>query len=117
MCSVFLQFKGGKGVATSTGVFLGLYPYYTIPGLAAAIVFVAVFKTTRYVSVASVLGSTCFPIAYVVVGLCWRPAWPLLHEQLPLLVFSIVMALLIVMKHRTNLARLRAGTEHRFKRA
>ena len=112
MFSVFLKFKGGKGVATSTGVILGLFPYYTIPGIAAALVWLAAFKLTRYVSVASMLGSICFVLAYLVIGLALR--WPVFAEQLPLLLFACLVASMIVYKHRGNLARLRAGTEHRF---
>jgi glycerol-3-phosphate acyltransferase PlsY len=112
MFSLFLQFKGGKGVATSTGVILGLFPYFTIPGLIAAGVWVVLFKITRYVSVASMIGAVSFVLAYVAIALALR--WPLTRNQWPLLCFSSLMAAMIVFKHRGNLARLRAGTEHRF---
>ncbi len=112
MFSAFLKFKGGKGVATSTGVVLGLFPYYTAPGLAAAVIWFAMWKLTRYISIASVVGAIVFPIAYLCVGL-WR-GWPVTGEQWPLLAFAILIAALIVVKHRGNLARLMSGTEHRF---
>src|SRR5688500_1925285 len=111
MFSVFLGFKGGKGVATSAGVLLGLWPYYTIPGLVGAAAWVVAFKVWRYVSLASILGSVAFAVAYVVIGLVL--GWDVLGTQLPLLVFAFVMAGLIVFKHRSNIARLRAGTELR----
>ena len=111
MFSVFIRFKGGKGVATSTGVLLGLWPYYTIPGLIGAAAWVIAFKTWRYVSLASILGSVTFALAYVALGIALR--WDLVGAQLPLLVFAFVMAGLIVYKHRTNITRLRAGTELR----
>ena len=111
MFSVFLRFKGGKGVATSTGVLLGLWPYYTIPGLIGAGVWVVAFKLWRYVSLASIAGSLAFPVAYIAIGLARR--WDVLGTQLPLLIFAVVMAGLIVFKHRSNIARLRAGTEFR----
>ena len=110
--SLFLGFKGGKGVATSTGVILGLFPYYTVPGLIAVGAFVLVFKMTRYVSLASIAGSITFVLAYLGVGLAAH--WPILGAQWPLLAFAALIAGLIVYKHRGNLARLRAGTEHRF---
>jgi acyl phosphate:glycerol-3-phosphate acyltransferase len=113
MFSIFLRFKGGKGVATSTGVALGLFPYYTLPALAALLVFIIIILITRYVSVASVLAAIAFPIAYVLIGLAWRPAWPILGSQLPLLIFAVLVAVMIIYKHRANLARLRAGTELR----
>lgn len=112
MFSVFLKFKGGKGVATSCGVLFGVFPYFTLPGVIAVIVWGVLFKVTRYVSVASIFGSLAFPVAYAIVALGMK--WDPFEAQLPLLVFSTVVALLIVYKHRTNIARLRAGTENRF---
>jgi glycerol-3-phosphate acyltransferase PlsY len=111
MFSIFLGFKGGKGVATSTGVLLGLWPYYTIPGLVGAAVWIIAFKVWRYVSLASILGCVAFPIAYVIIGLVL--GWDVFGSQLPLLIFAVVMAGLITYKHRSNIARLRAGTELR----
>jgi len=113
MFSVFLAFKGGKGVATSAGVILGVFPYYTLPGLLAVAVWGIVFKTTRYVSVASMLGAVFFPVAYAGFALGTSGGgFP--HEQWPLLTFAILMPAMIVYKHRGNIARLRAGTEGRF---
>jgi acyl phosphate:glycerol-3-phosphate acyltransferase len=111
MFSLFLGFKGGKGVATSTGVLLGLWPYYTIPGLIAVIVWIVVFGVWRYVSLASILGALAFPAAYVCLGIARH--WDMPGSQLPLLIFAIVMAGLIVYKHRSNITRLRAGKELR----
>jgi len=111
MFSVFLRFKGGKGVATSAGVILGLFPYYTIPAIVAILAFVVVFKLTRYVSLASIIGSALFPVAFLVIGLALHR--PVFGEQWPLLAFAVLMGGLILYKHRGNLARLRAGTENR----
>lgn len=114
MCSLFLRFKGGKGVATSTGVVLGLFPYYTLPGLIAIAAFLVVFKMTRYVSVSSIIGSVTFVLAYLGMGLARQ--WPVVGAQWPLLAFAVLMAAMIIYKHRSNLARLRAGTEHRIEK-
>jgi acyl phosphate:glycerol-3-phosphate acyltransferase len=111
MFSVFLRFRGGKGVATSAGVMLGLIPYYTYPGLAGVVVFFLAFALTRYISVGSMAGAASFPILYYVIGR--MKDWPVTGEQLPLLLLAILMALLILYKHRGNIARLRAGTENR----
>jgi glycerol-3-phosphate acyltransferase PlsY len=111
MFSLFLGFKGGKGVATSTGVLLGLWPYYTIPGLIGALIWIVSFKIWRYVSLASILGAALFPVAYICLGLAL--GWDVFGTQLPLLIFAVVVAGLIVYKHRSNIARLRAGTELR----
>jgi glycerol-3-phosphate acyltransferase PlsY len=112
MFSVFLNFKGGKGVATSAGVLLGVFPYFTLPGVIAMLIWIVLFKVTRYVSVASIVGSAVFPIAYIIVGLWSR--WPIFGAQLSLLVFGVIVAAMIIYKHRGNIARLRAGTESRF---
>jgi len=111
MFSLFLRFKGGKGVATSTGAILGVFPYFTAAIAVGILVWLAIFKATRYVSVASMMGAAAFAVAYVVIGVLSR--WPLLGTQLPLLVFSILIVAMIFWKHRGNIARLRAGTEHR----
>ena len=112
MFSVFLKFKGGKGVATSAGVVLGLYPYFTLAGLAVIGVFVVVFFATRYISLGSIVAACAFPLAYFAIGRA--RGWAVLGHQLPLLVFAVVMGAMIVWKHRSNIARLRAGTENRF---
>lgn len=114
MFSVFLRLKGGKGVATSAGVILGLWPYYTLPGLLALAVWGATFARTRIVSLASIAAACAFPLAYVAIAVARR--WDILGRQAPLLAFALLMAGLIVFRHRSNLARLRAGTEHRFGR-
>lgn len=101
----FLGFKGGKGVATSAGLLLGLAPAGV--GLAFA-AWMALFLTTRYVSVASIGAALC--LAAVV----W---WPLRLYAAHGVWFTCVLtllALVAVWKHRSNIARLRTGTESRF---
>jgi len=114
MFSIFLRFKGGKGVATSAGVMLGLWPYFTIPGLIAIGGFIVIFLATRYVSVGSMGSAAVFPLAYLAVG-SWQH-WPVFGAQWPLLAFAVLVAGLIIYKHRGNIARLRAGTENKFAR-
>jgi len=111
MFSVFLKFKGGKGVATSAGVMLGLCPFFTAPGLVAVGVFLVVFFIWRYVSLGSILAACAFPLLYVAIGL--SRGWPVFGRQLPLLIFAFVIAILITYKHRTNISRLLSGTENR----
>jgi len=99
----FLGFRGGKGIATSAGMLLGLSPI----GVAIALgVWVITFITTRYVSVASIvaavaLGGVVWPLHLREEGACFAAVLTLL-------------ALVAIWKHRTNIARLRAGTEARF---
>jgi glycerol-3-phosphate acyltransferase PlsY len=112
MFSIFLKFKGGKGVATSAGLILGLYPHYTIPALCSIGTWLLIFKIWQIVSLASIVGTMTFPLFYVLFALWWRQ--PLFTDHLPLLVFAVVTASLIVFRHRSNIRRLREGTEPRF---
>jgi len=109
---VYLRFRGGKGVATSLGVLLGLSPYYAVPGLLCLALWALVLAAGRYVSLASVLAAVAFPISYVALGIA--RGWDPFGRQRPLLVFAVVMSLLIVYRHRSNLVRLLAGQEHKF---
>lgn len=109
---VYLRFRGGKGVSTSLGVLLGVWPYYTVPGLICFAVWGVVFGVSRYVSLSSIAAAVAFPIVYIALALAcgWDPC----GRQLSLLVFAVVMAALVVYRHRTNLQRLLAGQENRF---
>jgi glycerol-3-phosphate acyltransferase PlsY len=104
---VWLRFKGGKGVATSAGALFGLMPL-AVPFI--ILVWVIIFEITRYVSVASIVASISLPI---VVGLFLR--WKFL-EGTALFYFSILIALLVLWRHRSNFSRLLNGTEQRFSR-
>ncbi len=103
---VWLGFKGGKGIATSAGVIVGLFPAAFLFCVVAWLLF---FTTTRYVSVASIAASIALPTAVTALFLLHCADW------LALLV-SIVMCALALWRHRSNIARLRAGTEPRFER-
>jgi acyl phosphate:glycerol-3-phosphate acyltransferase len=104
---VWLKFKGGKGVATSGGTMLGLAPMAT---LVAVLVWIVVFETTRYVSVASVIAVVALPAA---LGVLLK-----LHlaHSLPIFYSAIVLAIVVCWRHRSNFARLVRGTEQRFTR-
>jgi acyl phosphate:glycerol-3-phosphate acyltransferase len=111
MFSIFLKFKGGKGVSTSAGVLLGIWPYFTLPGLCAVAVFVLVYKSTRYISAASIIGTSSFPVWYILFGIV--RGWPIYGDQLPLLIAAVLLTGMIVYKHKANIGRLLAGTELR----
>jgi glycerol-3-phosphate acyltransferase PlsY len=111
MFSMFIKFKGGKGVSASAGVMMGLIPYFTLPGLLSVGVFLLVLRVSRYVSLASMFGASAFPILYLLIGL--GMGWPVFGAQLPLLLFGVLIPTMIVYRHRANIARLRAGTESR----
>ena len=104
---VWLRFKGGKGVATSAGAITGVMP---IAALAIFLVWVLVFLTTRYVSLASIVAAVALPVVVaVLVRLHYTQGYVLLY-------FSIAMAALVIWRHRSNISRLRNGTEQRFAR-
>lgn len=109
MFSLFLRFKGGKGVATSAGMLLAIFPYFTLPGIGALLVFLICLKIWKYVSLGSMAGAAVFPILYIGIGI--SQGWDLRHRQLPLLSLAVLIPVLIIIKHRGNIARLRAGTE------
>lgn len=101
--SPFVGFRGGKGVATGAGVVLGLAPWAFLTGLAT---WVVVVFATGYVSVGSLLAAVSLPLAVF---------W--LHPERRSLIWAFaLLAAAVVVLHRANIARLFAGTEHRFGR-
>jgi glycerol-3-phosphate acyltransferase PlsY len=110
--SPWVGFRGGKGIATSAGVLLALMPFAV--GL-LVVVFLAVFLTTRYVSLASIVAAAVLPL------MTFWGSWH--HGRVqdgtwnkPLFIFSLVIGILAIWKHRSNIQRLREGTENRFTR-
>jgi glycerol-3-phosphate acyltransferase PlsY len=97
---IYLGFKGGKGVATSLGIFLVLSP---LAVLVALIVFLLVLGLWRYISLASVSAAAVIP--FLVLFFAGAPS---------LFISSLIMAALVIWKHKTNIERLRSGSENRF---
>lgn len=95
--SFFVKFKGGKGVATSAGVFMGLAPLPTAVGV---VVFATVLALTRMVSAGSILAAAAMAVSVF-----------LLPTALPVQVLTVVVAVLVIYKHRTNIQRILAGNE------
>lgn len=105
MFTFWLGFKGGKGVATSAGVLLGLEPFSLAFGLVAWIV---VFRLTRYVALASIAVAVTVPMAMALLMIVRGTLnWVLLG-------LVIVMGVLVLVRHRSNIMRLLNGTENRF---
>ena len=99
--SVFVGFKGGKGVATAAGVMLGLAPWAL---LVAAGVWAVTVKLTGYVSLGSIMAAVLFPLAA-----------ELLHpRRVEPLWLDVLLAAFLVWMHRSNIQRLLNGTENRF---
>jgi glycerol-3-phosphate acyltransferase PlsY len=99
--TIFLWFKGGKGVATALGVFLGVSP---LSVLVAIVIFAVVLYKWRFVSLASIVAAALVPVIVWIVE-C-KPE---------LTIMSLVISAIVIFRHRENIARLRAGTESKFK--
>ena len=104
--SPWLGFKGGKGIATSLGCLAVLCP---LPLCAAAVVFFSVLALFNFVSLASIAAVGLLPL--IVFGF---QRWRFTPEGIPLIAFAILIALLIIVRHRENIVRLARGEEHKF---
>ena len=100
---VWLRFKGGKGVATTAGVLAGLMP---VAALVAFVVWVAVFKISRYVSLASLVAAVAIPAT----------VWYEERQMSVMFCFALIVAAMGIWRHRSNIQRLCAGTENRFEK-
>jgi glycerol-3-phosphate acyltransferase PlsY len=99
---LFLRFeKGGKTVATAGGTFFGVAPLLGVIGLG---IWLVVFLVTRYASVASMVTAVALPFVAVALGEPW-----------PVVAFAAAAGAAVIVLHRANIARLRAGTESRFR--
>ena len=108
MFPVWLRFRGGKGVATGVGVFLVLAPIAV--GL-AAVVFLLIVWSTRYVSLGSIIAAAMIPLFVWLQHLLIRPVEPLI----PTMTTAAAGAILITFAHRANIRRLVEGTESKFR--
>lgn len=98
---VFLKFKGGKAVASCAGAFLCLTP---LALAAVAVVFVVTVAVTRYISVGSVLAAGSLPLS----------VWLVSHAPAPAVIAAVLASVFVIWRHGSNIARVRAGREHRF---
>jgi glycerol-3-phosphate acyltransferase PlsY len=110
---VYLRFRGGKGVATSFGVVLGVWPYLTLPAVGALATWVLFAGALRYVGLASVVAAAVLPGYFVLAAVC--VGWPLAHLW-PIAAVAGLTAALVVARHGGNLARIVRGTEPRLGR-
>lgn len=100
MVSIFLKFKGGKGVATGAGMYLALAPYAMI---GAGIAFAIVAKTTRIASASSLTATAVLGLIVLVSAATW-----------PLRIITLLVVIMVFYKHRSNIRRIIQGNENRF---
>ncbi|HET9439227.1 MAG TPA: glycerol-3-phosphate 1-O-acyltransferase PlsY [Longimicrobiales bacterium] len=100
--SVYVRFKGGKGVATGAGVFLALAPLAVLAGL---VVWATLLFLTGTVSIASIAAAAVLPLAVA-----------LLYDERLVLVLALALSIFVIFAHRANIRRLARGEEHSFRR-
>jgi len=98
--SVFLGFRGGKGVATALGALLRIVPLAVLP---AALVWLVVTVSFRYVSLSSILAAACVPLGALLLGL-----------SAPFVIAAFAISAIVVARHHANITRLLAGHEPKF---
>jgi acyl phosphate:glycerol-3-phosphate acyltransferase len=103
MFSIYVGFRGGKGVATGAGVFLALAP---IAALASLVIWTVLVVATGYVSLASIVSAAVLPLLIALTG---APG--------SVLALAIALATFVIYAHRANIGRLRRGEEHRFRKS
>jgi len=101
----WLGFKGGKGVATSAGALLGLAPWALLAGM---VMWLLVFKVSRYVALASIMAAIFIPLTMAIM-MASAHQWNGI-----LLGLGVALCLMVIIRHRSNISRLMAGTENRF---
>lgn len=106
MYPIYLNFNGGKGVATGTGALLAITPLAIISGL---LIWGIIFNYARYVSLASIISAITVPILSIVLS-----ALGIYYIPIHLQIFIIIIATIAIYKHKSNIQRLMKGTENKF---
>ncbi|MCH7547249.1 MAG: glycerol-3-phosphate 1-O-acyltransferase PlsY [Planctomycetes bacterium] len=113
MFSIFLRFRGGKGVATGFGSLAAMWPLMTFPAFVAVVVWYFSLRMTKYVAVASMLAAISLPLVYLLTSIPndGRDIARILMHASPPCIVTGVLAILIVYQHRSNIARIQRGEE------
>ena len=107
--TIFAGFRGGKGIGTLAGMLIALFPI-TFP--LCLLVFVITLVLTGYVSLSSIMATVALPIILLIL-----PIFGLQQSSLSLLIFALLIPWFAIFTHRSNIVRLREGTENRFEKA
>lgn len=107
--TIFAGFRGGKGIGTLAGMLLALFPI-ALP--LCIIVFIITLILTGYVSLSSILATVALPIILLVL-----PIFGIQQSTSSLLIFALLVPLFAIFTHRSNIVRLKDGTENRFEKA
>lgn len=105
---IYLGFRGGKGVATTIGVGLGIYPYLAVPMAIALLGYAVARFASGFVSLGSLAIGVLFPFAFF--GYAWFRGWPL-SIVWPFQLVTALLGALILLRHQSNIARMLRGTE------
>ncbi|MEI8117186.1 MAG: glycerol-3-phosphate 1-O-acyltransferase PlsY [Flavobacteriia bacterium] len=98
---IFAHFRGGKGVATSLGIVIGINPYAALVCLA---IFLIVFISSRYVSLGAIISALCFPfVSYFMIQ----------EDARIMIIFTVVLGVMVILAHRKNIERLWKGEENK----
>jgi len=109
MFSPFIGFRGGKGVATGFGALVAFWPLLALPALLALVVWIMSLRLSRMVSLASIVAALSLPITTLLLSTRSMAA-------LPLVVATVALALLVVVRHHSNIGRILRGEEPRIGR-
>ena len=107
--TIFAGFRGGKGIGTLAGMLIALFP---IAFPLCLLAFVITLILTGYVSLSSILATVALPIIILIL-----PIVGIQQDQLSLLIFALLVPFFTIFTHRSNIVRLREGTENRFEKA
>jgi len=107
--TIFAGFHGGKGIGTLAGMLLSLFPI-ALP--LCILVFITTLILTGYVSLSSIFATVALPLILLIL-----PIFGIQHNQLSLLIFALLVPFFTIFTHRSNIVRLREGTENRFEKA
>ncbi|MCK4694385.1 MAG: glycerol-3-phosphate 1-O-acyltransferase PlsY [Candidatus Cloacimonetes bacterium] len=106
ICTIFLKFKGGKGVATSAGVFIALIP---IPVFITLVVFILTVWISKYVSLGSLIAALTLFITELIININNSFA------EIEILILIFIITVFIIIRHRENIKRILKGNENKIK--